>query len=311
MGMGMKIAIMGSGGMGAYYGANLAAAGQDIAFIARGAHLAAIKHNGLLLSGPAGDIVVNPAVATDNPSEIGPVDAVLFCVKLHDIETAAAAIQSMLKPDTMVISVLNGVDGPERIASVIGPNHVLGAAAYASGVIEKPGVVSYKSTMASLVIGELDGEISARAEAFRDACAGAGFTCSVTDNIFGVLWNKFVLLATNAGLSSLCRRPVAAVYGDPDLVALARAMMQEIVAIAAVLEIAVDPDIVETSIARSKTFPPDMYASMYHDLARGLPLEVAGLSGHVTRLGIELGVPTPHHQTIFACLKPFINGDGA
>ena len=306
----MKIAIMGSGGMGAYYGANLAAAGQDIAFIARGAHLAAIKHKGLLLTGPAGNIVVDPAVATDDPSEIGPVDAVLFCVKLHDIETAAVAIQPMLKPDTMVISVLNGVDGPERIASVIGPNHVLGAAAYASGVIEEPGVVSYKSTMASLVLGELDGKISARAEAFRGACADAGFICSVTDDILGVLWNKFIILATNAGLSSLCRRPVAAVYGDPDLVVLARAMMEEIVAIATVLEIAIDPDIVEVSIARSKTFPPDMYASMYHDLARGQPLEVGGLSGHVTRLGSELGIPTPHHQTVFSCLKPFMNGDG-
>jgi 2-dehydropantoate 2-reductase len=297
--------------MGAYYGANLAAAGQDIAFIARGAHLAAIKHKGLLLSGPAGNIVVNPAVATDDPSEIGPVDAVLFCVKLHDIETAAAAIQPMLKPDTMVISVLNGVDGPRRIASVIGPNHVLGGAAYASGVIEKPGVVSYKSSMASLVIGELDGKTSARAEAFRNGCIDAGFTCSVTDNILGVLWNKFILLATNAGLSSLCRRPVAVVYDDPDLVVMARAMMQEIVEIATVLEIAIDPDIIETSIARSKTFPPDMYASMYHDLARGRPLEVAGLSGHVTRLGIELGISTPHHQTVFACLKPFMNGGGA
>jgi 2-dehydropantoate 2-reductase len=307
----MKIAIMGAGGMGAYYGANLAAAGQDIAFIARGAHLAAIKHKGLLLSGPAGNIVVNPAVATDDPSEIGPVDAVLFCVKLHDIETAAAAIQPMLKPDTMVISVLNGVDGPRRIASVIGPNHVLGGAAYASGVIEKPGVVSYKSSMASLVIGELDGKTSARAEAFRNGCIDAGFTCSVTDNILGVLWNKFILLATNAGLSSLCRRPVAVVYDDPDLVVTARAMMQEIVEIATVLEIAIDPDIIETSIARSKTFPPDMYASMYHDLARGRPLEVAGLSGHVTRLGIELGISTPHHQTVFACLKPFMNGGGA
>jgi len=307
----MKIAIMGAGGMGAYYGANLAAAGQDIAFIARGAHLAAIKHKGLLLSGPAGNIVVNPAVATDDPSEIGPVDAVLFCVKLHDIETAAAAIQPMLKPDTMVISVLNGVDGPRRIASVIGPNHVLGGAAYASGVIEKPGVVSYKSSMASLVIGELDGKTSARAEAFRNGCIDAGFTCSVTDNILGVLWNKFILLATHAGLSSLCRRPVAVVYDDPDLVVMARAMMQEIVEIATVLEIAIDPDIIETSIARSKTFPPDMYASMYHDLARGRPLEVAGLSGHVTRLGIELGISTPHHQTVFACLKPFMNGGGA
>jgi 2-dehydropantoate 2-reductase len=137
----MKIAIMGTGGMGGYYGANLAAAGQDVAFIARGAHLEAIKRDGLTLRGPAGETLIKPATATDDPSEIGPVDVVLFCVKLYDVEAAAEMIRPMLRPDTAVISVLNGVDGPDRL--VIGAERVLGGAAYASAVIEAPGVVSY------------------------------------------------------------------------------------------------------------------------------------------------------------------------
>lgn len=304
----MKIAIMGAGGMGAYYGANLAAVGQDVAFIARGAHLDAIRRDGLTLTGDGGDHLIKPAVATDDPREIGPVDVVLFCVKLYDVEAAAAAIRPLLGADTIVISVLNGVDGPERIASVIGAGHVLGGAAYASALIESPGVVSYKSTMAALVIGELDGTASPRAEAFRQACAGAAFTCSVTDNILGVLWDKFTLLATNAALCGVCRQPVATIYGEPALVDLARAMMQEIVAVARARGVAISDDIIETSIARSKGFPPDMYASMYHDLARGRSLEVEGLSGHVAKLGAELGIPTPRHQALFACLKPYING---
>jgi 2-dehydropantoate 2-reductase len=304
----MKIAIMGAGGMGAYYGANLADVGQDVAFIARGPHLEAMRRNGLALTGDAGDRLIKPVTATDDPSEIGPVDVVLFSVKLYDVEAAAEAIRPLLRADTMVISVLNGVDGPARIASVIGAEHVLGGAAYASAVIESPGIVSYKSTMAALVIGELDGAPSPRAETFQAACERAPFTCSVSANILGVLWDKFTLLATNAALCGVCRQPVATIYGEPALVDLARAMMEEIVAVARARGIAISDDIIETSIARSKAFPPDMYASLYHDLARGRRIEIEGLSGQVARLGAELGIPTPRHQTLFACLKPFMNG---
>lgn len=304
----MKIAIMGAGGMGAFYGANLAVAGQDVAFIARGPHLDAIRRDGLSLTGPGGDLLIKPALATDDPGEVGPVDAVLFCVKLYDIEAAAAAMRPLLRADTTVISVLNGVDGPERIAAAIGGEPVLGGAAYASAVIEAPGVVSYKSNMASLVIGEMDGAESPRAGAFRRACDGAAFNCSVTANILGVLWEKFILLATNAALSSICRQPVAAIYADPELAGLGRAMMEEIAALARARGVAISDDIVETSIARSRSFPPDMYASMYHDLTRGRRLELEGLSGYVARHGAELGISTPRHQTLYACLKPFMNG---
>ncbi len=304
----MKIAVMGTGGMGAYFGANLAAIGRDVAFIARGDHLEAIRRNGLRITGDAGERLIKPATATADPRDIGPVDAVLFCVKLYDVETAAEAIRPLLHDGTLVISVLNGVDGPERIGRVIGERHVLGGAAYASAVIESPGVVSYKSTMASLVIGELDGSQSDRAQAFADACGGAAFSCPVSDNILGVMWEKFTLLATNASLCGVCRLPVARIYAEPALVDLARAMMEEITALARARGVRVADDIIENSIARSKAFPKDMYASLYHDLARGRPIEAEGLSGTVVRLGTELGVPVPRHQAIFACLAPYLEG---
>lgn len=304
----MKIAIIGAGGMGAYFGANLGAIGRDVAFIARGAHLEAIRRDGLKLTGDAGDRLIHPAVATDDPREVGPVDVILFCVKLYDVEAAAEAMRPMLHGGTVVISVLNGVDGPERIARVIGSDHVLGGAAYASAVIESPGVVSYKSTMASLVIGELDGSESKRADAFAAACAGTAFSCPVSRNILGVMWEKFTLLATNAALCGVCRLPIASIYAVPELVELAREMMHEITALARAKGVSVADDIVETSIAQSKGFPPDMYASLYHDLARGRPIEAERLSGTVARLGAELGVPVPRHATMFACLKPYLKG---
>jgi len=304
----MRIAVMGTGGMGGYYGGLLAATGQDVTFIARGSHLQAIQDRGLRLNGPRGNIHVTPAKATDDPVTVGPVDVVLFCVKLYAAEQAAAAIKPMLRPGTMVISLMNGVDGPERIAGVIGPGHALGGAAYASAKIEEPGVVSYQSEMSKLVYGELDGTISERALAFKQACTGTGFDAEVSDNIERTLWQKFVLLATNAALTTITRKPAAAVYSDPDLKALAIALMQEVVAVGAAKGIILPDDTIEKSIAITSTFPPGMYASMYHDLAAGKPMELSSFSGLIARLGRELGVPAPHHSTIYACLKPYEHG---
>ncbi|MCB1509744.1 MAG: 2-dehydropantoate 2-reductase [Hyphomicrobiaceae bacterium] len=304
----MRIAIMGTGGMGGYFGARLAAVGNDVTFIARGAHLAAIKADGLRLIGPRGDTHIKPAQATDDPDSVGPVDCVLFCVKLYDAETGAAAIRPMLRPDTMVISTLNGVDGPDRIAAVIGPGHVLGGAAYAAAHIEQPGVVSYRSDMSKLAFGELDGSRSPRAIAFQEACTGTGFVADLSSDIRATLWEKFVLLATNAALTAVTRKPAAVVYGDPDLKDLAVRLMQEVLAIGQAEGVNLASDIIERSVALTETFPPDMYASMYHDLAAGKPLELESFSGLIARLGKKHGIATPHHATIYACLKPYVDG---
>jgi 2-dehydropantoate 2-reductase len=304
----MKIAVMGSGGIGGYYGGRLAAAGEDVTFIARGDHLAAMQSTGLKLEGPHGNFHVHPCQATDDPSTIGVVDVVLFCVKLYDTEEAAELVKPIVGPNTMVVSLMNGVDGPERIEAVVGKGRVLGGAAYISALIAEPGFVRYISELHRIVFGELAGGDSDRVSEFLKVCLAAGLEASSSDDIVGALWTKFVLLATNAGLTSLVRKPTGVVYHDEDLVWLAENLMREVVEVAAARGITLADDVIDKSMTIVKQFPPDMYASMYHDLNRGKRMELASLSGLVARLGGELGVATPHHRTVYACLKPYRAG---
>jgi len=304
----MKIAIMGAGGTGGYYGAYLAQADNNVTFIARGAHLAALRKHGLRLQGSRGNIHIQPAQATDRPADIGPVDVVLFCVKLYDTEIVAEAIRPLIGPNTMVISVQNGVDGPERIAKVLGSAHVLGGAAYMSARIAEPGLITYTSAMSKLVFGELDGTLSDRGQRFCTLCNQAGFTAELSPDIKTTLWTKFVLLSANASLTSLTRQPLGYVYGDPDMRPVARAVIEETAAVGRASGVALPDDIVTITLALADTLPPDMTTSMHHDLNAGKPLENASISGLIVRLGQELGVPTPVHQAAFAALKPFQNG---
>ncbi len=268
-----------------------------------------MRSRGLRLEGSRGDIALAPGGATDDPSSIdGYADVVLFAVKLYDTETAGEAVRPVVGPDTMVISLQNGVDGPDRLAAVLGSGQVLGGAAYVSALIAEPGVVRYTSDMSRIVFGELAGGVADRATRFRDACRAAGFEADVSADIRAALWDKFVLLATNAGLTTLLRKPAGEVYTDPEIRELARALMLEVVAVATAEGIRTSPDIVERSVALTLSFPPGMYASMYHDLARGRRIEVASLSGLVARRGRALGVPVPHHTTIWCALKPYAEG---
>ncbi|MBM3491641.1 MAG: 2-dehydropantoate 2-reductase [Alphaproteobacteria bacterium] len=304
----MKLAIMGAGGVGGYFGGLLTASGQDVTFIARGAHLEAIRRNGLKLVGGKGETLVKPARATDDPGAVGPVDLVLFCVKLYDTESAGRALAPMIGPDSAVLTVQNGVDGPERLARIYGSQRVLGGAAYNSAVIAEPGVVRYTSAMSSLTFGELNGRESARALAFRDACRKAGFGAELTPDVAKTLWTKLVPLATNAGLTSLSRQPVGYTFQDPESRKVAVKAMREVADVARARGVGLEADAVDKALALTDGFPKDMYSSMYHDLARGRPLELEGLSGVVAKLGDELNVPTPVHRAIYAGLKPFMRG---
>ena len=304
----MRFAVMGSGGIGGYYGARLAAAGHEVAFIARGEHLRAMQRNGFALRGPAGDVELPSVVATDEPSTLAPVDVVLFCVKLFDTEAAARAIVPLLARGGCCLTLQNGVDAMERIAAITGPGSVMGGAAYVSAVIESPGTVRYNSAQPGIRFGEVDGSRSPRALALRDACRGAGFDAELVDDIRTALWEKFVGLATNAALTALARRPAGVVYHDPDLLEVARAGFAEAVAVARACGVPMAEDMVDVLVRRHQGFPKDMYASMYHDLARGRRMELESLSGLVVRKGREHGVPTPVHATAWACLKPFMEG---
>lgn len=304
----MRIAVMGAGAIGGYYGGRLAQAGNDVTFVTRGEHLRAIRAAGLTLRGPAGDSVISGAQATDEPAQIAPVDVVLFSVKLYDTEDAARAIKPLLSKGGVCISLQNGVDGPQRIGSVVGDDRVMGGLAFASALIEAPGVIRYNSKAPSLKFGEADGRMSERATRFRDACTAAGFGAEAVADIRAALWHKFVGLTVNAALTSLVRQPAGVVYNDPDLMALARAGFTEGAAVAKAMGVKLPDDIVEWQVKNHLGFPAGMYASMYHDLARGKRLELDSLSGLIVRKGRELGVPTPFHSMAYACLKPYING---
>ncbi len=305
----MRIIVMGTGGMGGFYGGRLALTGQDVTFIARGAHLAAIRRDGLLLTHPDGDQRIAPAQATDDPASLeGAADVVLFCVKLYDAEAAARLVAPVVGDDTLVVSLMNGVDGPARIADVIGRGHIIGGAAYDSATIKAPGVVETRNGPNRLVLGPLDGTRPAALEAFAEAGRSAGFTMEISDDIARVLWEKFVLLATNAGLTSLTRRPVGEVYADPDLRRLATDMMKEVIAIATAEGVTVGADVIDRSLATLDSFPPSMYASAYFDLAAGKRMEVGSFSGLIAHLGEKHAIPVPHHRTVWACLKPYAGG---
>ncbi len=304
----MRVAVMGTGGMGGFYGGRLALSGQDVTFVARGPHLAAMREKGLLLKGPDGDQPIEPTKATDDPASIGPVDVILFCVKLYDAEEAAGLIRPIVRDDTLIVSLMNGVDGPERVAKVLGKGEVIGGAAYASATICGPGEVEYRQGPNRLVLGALGAQQPAALASFADACRAAGFPVEVSDNIARTLWEKFVLLSTNAGLTALTRQPVGVVYADADLRRLAREMMAEVVAVAHARNVELAPDIIDRSFAVLDAFAPGMFASAYFDLANGKRMEVGSFSGLIARLGDELGVATPHHRTVYACLKPYEHG---
>lgn len=306
----MRIAVMGTGGIGGYFGGCLAAT-NDVVFIARGAHLAAIRENGLWITGGADDIHINPAVATDDPGTVGPVDIVLFCVKLYDTDSAADAIASMVGPDTRILTLQNGIDGAERLADRFGPAQVFGGVAYISAKIEAPGIVSYFPGMTRIVFGTLDGGRDKVADAFAVACNAASFGAEIAADIHEALWTKMVLLTTNAGVSATSRLPIRTTFDDDDARAVAVAAFREAEAVARARGIALPDDIVSRLTELSLGFPPDMYASMYHDLVNGKRLELDGLSGAIVRLGAELGIPTPVHATFYAMLKPYRDGSPA
>jgi len=304
----VKIAIMGAGAVGCYFGALLARNGEEVTFIARGAHLEALRERGLRLRTPREDWTLQPVRATADPASVGPVDVVLLCVKLYDTEPAARAIAPLVAGGGVCISLQNGVDAQDRIARILGPDRVMGGLAFVSGIIESPGVTWYTSDMSSLRFGEADGRTSPRAGAFSQACAAAGFEARISDDIRRTQWEKFVGLCTNAALTSLMRLPVGQIYADPDLMPIARAAFEEVAAVGRARGIALAADAAERALAMHRAFPPGMYASMYHDLRQGRRLELESFSGLVVREGRAVGVPTPVHGMAYAMLKPFLNG---
>ena len=304
----MRIAIMGAGGIGAYYGARLARAGLDVAFVARGAQLAALREKGLEIREFGGDdFTVAPVEATDDPSTLGPVDAVLFCVKMYDTLEAAALCRPLLGDDTMFVTLQNGVESVSMIDSVLGEGRALGGAAYISATIVEPGVVRRNNQLARIEFGEADGTISPRAERFAKTLNGAGIEATVTPDVEAMLWSKFVLLTANSGMNAISGVDTGVVRADPVMRAVYRDAMRECVAVGRALGVALPADIIERCMSWLDGTAP-IRASLAVDLERGRRLEVEWLSGAVHRLGAQAGVPTPIHSTIYAALRPRRDG---
>jgi 2-dehydropantoate 2-reductase len=305
----MRITIVAPGGVGGYFGGLLAKAGEDVAALARGAHLAAIKQHGLRIEGPRGDEIVRLDVG-DDAVQLGVADIVIFAVKLYQIEDAARAAAPLFGPGTLAISLLNGITGPETIASALPGVTVLGGCAYVSAAIVAPGHVRYTGAMSSIVFGapETHGAERDKAADFAERCRHAGFGAELTDDVRGALWNKLIGLSANAALTAAARLPAGPLYSDPDVLAVAAALIAETTAVARAQGVTLPGDIEDVWLSRIKGFPSGMYASMYHDIAKGGPLEIDGLSGHIIREGKRLGVPTPHHAALYAVLKPHRGG---
>ena len=304
----MKFAIMGSGGVGGYFGGRLAAAGFDVAFIARGAHLAAIRTAGLRIESPLGDALIHPARATDTPADVGPVDCLLFATKLWDTEAAAEACRPLVGPETAVISLQNGVDAAARLGAVLGRDHMMGGVSQIAAVIAAPGVIGHNSDFAKLVFGELDGRETPRAEALLAALADAGVDAELSGDVVEAIWLKFVFLVGLSALTSLTRQPIGAVREDPATRALLADVMAEAAAVARAEGVGLADDIVTGRLAFIDGLPAAMTSSMAGDLARGNRLELDWLSGAVVRIGTARGVETPANAFITTALK--LNAQG-
>jgi 2-dehydropantoate 2-reductase len=295
-------------GVGGYLAARLAAARQDVALIARGAHLDALRVHGLTLKSALGDVTVRPRALSEDPAAIGPVDLVVFTVKLYDTAMAAEAIRPLIGRQTGVITFQNGVDGPGVLADVLGGEHVMGGVVQISAVIEKPGVIRHTGTMARFILGELDAHRSERVEAFADALRTAGIEHALSDDVRRDIWQKMIFLSTFSGVTALIRLPIGPVRSDPDTLALMRSCFGEAIAIARAKDVGISEDQVERALTFLRGLPDQMKSSMLEDLERGRRLELPWLSGAIVRMGRELGIDTPAHGFIVTALKLHVDG---
>jgi 2-dehydropantoate 2-reductase len=300
----MKITVMGSGGMGGYYGALLARQGHEVTFLARGPHLAAIRQRGLQVKSIHGDFTVAPAAATDDPSTLTPPDLIIFCVKTYHTDPATGMIRPIVGKNTTVLSLQNGVDAPERIGKVVGRQHMLGGATWISSAIEVPGVIKQVSEFRRVVIGELNGEKTARVTAVHQAFVDTGITAELSDDILKVMWTKFVFIAAASSFGSLTRLPIGEYRGVPATLELITRLLHEVEAVSRAEGVRLDPDVVDKTLAFIDANGPNIKPSMQRDVEAGRRTELESLVGVVGRKGKDRGVPTPVADALYALLLP-------
>ena len=300
----MKVLVMGTGGVGGYYGGLLAQQGTDVTFIARGEHLKAMRSHGLQVKSIHGDFHVKPANVADNPAEVGIVDLILFCVKTYHTDDAAKAIQPAVGPQTLVLSLQNGIDAAERIGAVVGLEHVIGGATWLSSAVEAPGVIKQVSQFLRIVFGELDGSHSARIQSLYEVLKNTGITVEVSEDILKILWTKFVFIAAVSSLGSLTRLPMGDYRSVPETRGLLSGIMREVEALARVQKIVLDDNVVVKSLEFIDNSGAHIKPSMQLDIESGRRTEIESMIGVIGRKGRQLGIPTPAADFVYASLLP-------
>ena len=293
----MRIAVMGAGGLGGYFGARLCLGGAEVHFIARGKHLQAMRDGGLQINGPQ-PMHVPRVNATDDACSIGTVDLVMLCVKLWDTDAALEQIRPLVGEHTAIISFQNGVLKDQAVRAVYGSGRVMGGVGYVATTIEGPGVIRQTGPMQRLLFGEFDGSRSPRGQAFLEACLAGGIQAELSDDILREIWQKFVFLAALSGLTTTIRKPVGPIRENAQTRSLLRDVMREVVAVGRAHGVNLAEDYAEVRLKLADDVAYDMTSSMHHDLERGNRLEVRWLAGAVVELGHSKGVSTPLNRAI-------------
>jgi 2-dehydropantoate 2-reductase len=304
----MHITIMGTGGIGGYFGARLANAGCDVTFVARGAQLAALREHGLRIESSLGDLYLPKVQATDDPASIGKTDLVIFGVKLWDTATAAEAIKPLIGEHTAVVSFQNGVVKDDILRDVLGQSSVIGGVCYIAATIAEPGLIRHSGAMQKLVFGEYDGSLSERVKRLRDACVKAGIDQELSTNIRQAVWQKFVFLVGLSGVTATTRTPIGVILSNERAREFLRNTMDEVVQVARADGVPLADDFANDRLAFCDQLPATMTSSMHNDLERGGRLEVAWLSGDVVSRGQRLGIATPCNRAISDILSVHSEG---
>jgi 2-dehydropantoate 2-reductase len=305
----MKIAVVGAGGVGGYFGVRLAASGQDVTLIARGPHLQAIRERGLQVRSVKGDFTAVVPAAGD-PAEIGPCDVVLFCVKSYDTESAASRLAPLIGVDTAVVSLQNGIDNEEKIAGTIGADHVVGGTAFIFSTISAPGIVTHTGGPARMVFGEMHGTVSARVERLLAACQGAGIDSEVPADIRVVLWTKYAFICAVAGMTAALRLPLGEIRACSESWTMFARIVTEVVSLARAEGVPLPENVVEQQLEFATGLDPGSLSSLHHDLVTGRRMELEALHGTAVRRAARLGVAMPACEAIYAILRPWALRNG-
>jgi 2-dehydropantoate 2-reductase len=307
----MRIAVMGAGGVGGFFGGRLAHAGCDVTFIARGAHLAAMRARGLTIESAAhGDIHVPKVQATDDAGTIGAADLVIIAVKLWAMDAAIAAVRPAVGPETAVLSLQNGVIKDDILKREFGENAVMGGVGYVATHIARPGVIRQTGTLQRIVFGEYDGRRSRRAETLLEALLKSGVQAEISDDIRRTLWEKYVFLVGLAGTTATMRMPIGPIREHPQTRAFLFDILKETVAVGRALGVALPENYADDRLAFADSVAADMTSSLHHDLNAGNPLEVEWLNGGVVQLGRKAGVATPCNRAVWDILALHARGRG-